>query len=465
MKKYLAHFSLAALVALTALILATGPQRRPGRKPETDAKARMVERSDALALALTPPSGDTAADREIRELQGKISGAANRTPFLERLGWAYVNSARLTNDPGFYKLAEACATAIDESVSRSPDAALLRGHVYEALHRFGEAEKIARDLVAGREFAFDYALLGDALMEQGRLTEAVDAYQKMVDLKPCLQTYSRIAHLRWLKGDLPGALEMARVAGSSGTPREPEATAWAFTRFGLYSLQIGDYAAASGASDLALDLIPDFAPAQLLRGKIQGAQARTSEAVKSLEIAAQKNPMPEYLWALSDALRADDRAVDAEKVDARIFATGRVNDPRTFALFLATRATDAATALELAQAELSNRKDVFTRDALAWAQLQNGDVEGARENIALALAEGTQDARLFYHAAAIAAASRDDLRALEFSRKAGAIRQMLLPSERTALDRQVAALSAHASVVSSRQSLSPRTTTNNERNK
>lgn len=137
-------------------------------------------------------------------------------------------------------------------------------------------------------------------------------------------------------------------------------------------------------------------------------------------------------------------------MDKKIIATGRNNDPRTFALFLSTRGADAATALELARGELADRQDVFTRDALAWAQLQSGDLEGARENIALALAEGTEDARLFYHAGAIAAAAQENLSALAFSKKAEAISQMLLPSERAALDRQVAALTGSGSTISSR---------------
>lgn len=438
------------LVSLTGALLLIG---RPAHLSQAEKKGRIPAASpteSALALVLIPPGGDTASDREIRELQDKIKVGPNRSALLERLGWAYVNAARLTNDPGFYKLAEACASAIDEGVTPTAEAALLRGHIYEALHRFADAEQIARELVARRIFAFDYALLGDALMEQGRLLEAVEAYQKMVDLKPCLQTYSRIAHLRWLKGDLPGALEMARVAAASGSPREPEATAWAFTRFGIFSLQSGDDAAAIRSSELACELVPDFAPALLLRARLFTAQSKPSEAVRALEVAAEKNPMPEYLWALADALRADGRELEAKKAEAKMLVTGRGNDPRTFALFLSTRGIDPTIALELAQAELASRRDIFTHDALAWAQFQNGDLKAALENSALALAENTQDARLFYHAAVIAAAAHDDLRALALSRKAEAIGQMLLPSERAGLDRQVAALTQRTSALSAR---------------
>ena len=47
----------------------------------------------------------------------------------------------------------------------------------------------------------------------------IEAYQKMADLKPCLQAYTRIAHVRWLKGDLEGAIEVAEEAAGTGTAR------------------------------------------------------------------------------------------------------------------------------------------------------------------------------------------------------------------------------------------------------
>ena len=42
-------------------------------------------------------------------------------------------------------------------------------------------------------------------MEQGKLSDAVEAYQQMMNLKPDLRAYARAAHMRWLKGDLDGS--------------------------------------------------------------------------------------------------------------------------------------------------------------------------------------------------------------------------------------------------------------------
>ena len=68
---------------------------------------------------------------------------------------------------------------------------LLRGHVLQNLHRFKEAEPLARELVARRGSPFDHGLLGDLLMEQGKLDAAIQSYQAMVDLKPDPQAYAR----------------------------------------------------------------------------------------------------------------------------------------------------------------------------------------------------------------------------------------------------------------------------------
>lgn len=407
---------------------------------QTTAAAPRPGLPDALKIVLTPLGGESKLDAQIADLQGRIKDAAEPNAPLERLGWAFVAKARVSSDPGFYTLAEQVAKAIMATTPDDPAAALLLGHTYHAMHRFAEAEITARTLIAQRAFVFDYALLGDALMEQGKLDGAVEAYQKMVDLKPCLQTYSRVAHMRWLKGDLRGAIDASRLAVSSGSPREAEPTAWAYTRLAAHELQAGDVEQATVAAERAVDLMPDYAPALLTRGRLLLSQLRYGEAIEPLRRAAELSPLPDYLWALADALRAASKIAEADEVERQLASTGVVSDPRTLALFLASRGESADKALALATAELESRQDIFTYDAVAWAQLATGRVGEAREHIRLALAEGTQDARLYLHAGAIAAAAGDNTEALDFFAKARALEQTLLPSERVALGERNAAL-------------------------
>ena len=401
-------------------------------------------------LILTALTGDQPIDREIAGHQSKIAEQPESTALVERLGWAFVTKARLTNDPGFYKLAELCASRVLAAAPDESDALLLRGHILHALHRFHDAEAVAVALTSKREFVFDYALLGDVLMEQGKLDAAVDAYQKMVDLKPCLQTYSRVAHMRWLKGDLTGAIAAAGLAVSSGSATEPEPLAWASTRLAFYLLQANQAAKAVATTEQALRLAPDYPQALLVRGRALLAQDSLPEAVASLRRAAELSPLPEFLWALADALRANHQETDAVAVEQKLRASGETNDPRTFAVYLASRETDNSTALRLARAELNERKDVFTHDAIAWAEFASGHIEEAQAAARLALAEGTQDPRLLYHAGSIASAAGQSLDALTLFNKASKGSQGLLPSERADLGARLSAIDNSATQISTR---------------
>src|SRR5712691_7813918 len=89
----------------------------------------LAEVSGSCAIALAPHGGETRLDRDISGWQTRVRQAADRVPPLERLGWAFVGKARVSFDPGYYRLAEQCALCIESTKSRSPEALLLRGHV------------------------------------------------------------------------------------------------------------------------------------------------------------------------------------------------------------------------------------------------------------------------------------------------------------------------------------------------
>src|SRR5262245_18898511 len=309
----------------------------------------------------------------------------------------FVSNARVSYDPSFYKLAESAARCLETKHGRVSEGKLLRGHVLHNLHRFKEAEELARELVEARKGAFDYGLLGDALMEQGQLQEATRAYQQMLDLKPNLQSYSRAAYMRWLKGDLPGALDLMKLAAAASTPRDSESAAWAYSRLAGYELQSGHEKAATDAFNKAIEFEPGYAPALLIRGRMLLAKGATMQALELLRTAAQANPIPEYLWTLEEALGAANLPEEQQTVRDRLARSGPETDPRTFALYLASNHASPDTALRLAQNELGSRSDVFTLDALAWAQASAGNFTEAQANILRALSEGTQDARLFYN--------------------------------------------------------------------
>ncbi len=430
-------YSISALIALA--MLAAACRTQDGAPPSPVAATPR-----ACDIALAPGGAQSLTETARHDLASGIAraqeearGGADAKDALERLGYLFVAEARVANDPGGYTLAQAAAECLESRFPEDAAAQLLRGHVLHQLHRFREAEQVARALVARRTVVLDYGLLGDALMEQGRLDEAGAAYQTMLDLKPFYQSYVRAAHLRWLKGDLEGAIEALRLAIGSASPRDPESSAWAWTRLAAYELQAGRFSSSLAAADEALRHQPDYAAALLARGRTLLAMNERAAAVEPLARAAARNPLPEYQWALADALRLAGREREAARVEQQLTADGAALDPRTLALYLATRGIEPAKAVALAEEELETRGDVFTLDAHAWALAASGRVGEARDLLGRAVAEGTEDARLFLHAGAIHAAAGERREARTWLQKADRLRAMLLPSESAELTRQL----------------------------
>jgi tetratricopeptide (TPR) repeat protein len=430
--------SVLALLLGTACLLVFFLSQKSKNEPNKP-PAGAAPFDNPLGLVLTPQTGESPTDREISRLQQRIREGGNVDLWLDRLGWTFVTKARESFDPGFYKLAEQSARSIEMRNPQSQEAMLLRAHVLQNLHRFKESETLARCLVQQRGLSFDYGLLGDALMEQGKLNGAVEAYQQMMNLKPDLRAYARAAHMRWLKGDLEGAIEAMQLAVSAATPSDAESAAWVNTRLAFYEFQARRVNEAEQRCALALSLQNNYPPTLFLQGRVLLGQNRFGEAVDALRNATKLNPLPEYQWTLAEALRVAGKEKEASEVEAQFFCQrGASSDPRTLALYLATRHESPETALRLARAELGSRGDVFSHDALAWSLAAAGNLAEAQSEMQRALAEGTEDARLFFHAAIIASQAGQSADAERWLRKASELSHLLLPSERNELQNAAA---------------------------
>ena len=185
-----------------------------------------------------------------------------------------------------------------------------------------------------------------------------------MNLKPDLRAYARAAHMRWLKGDLEGAIEAMQLAVSAATPQDAESAAWVNTRLATYQFYAGKFNEAEQRCALALSLQNNYPPTLLLQGRILLGQSRFCEAADALQNAVKLNPLPEYQWTLAEALRIAGKENEASEVETQLRQRGASSDPRTLALYLATRHESPETALRLARAELESRGDVFSHDAL-----------------------------------------------------------------------------------------------------
>lgn len=276
------------------------------------------------------------------------------------------------------------------------------------------------------------------LTEQGKLADAIVAYDRMLQQKPGPQGYIRAAHVRWLTGDLPGAIELMHMAIHGF--RDPEASAWSRVRLVLYEFQAGQVQQAADRIAATLASTPHYAPALAAHGRLLLAAGAPQRAIAPLQRAIALHPLPESQWFLIEALHAAGRLAEAQAVEQTLVERSAVDDRRTLALYLATTSRDPNTAVRLARAELEVREDVLTLDALAWALSAAGQHQEARAVHARAMQVGTQDARLFYHAGVIAAAVGELEEASRWFAQANAERQMLLPTEQAQLTKAAAAM-------------------------
>ena len=324
-------------------------------------------------------------------------------------GYGWVRKARSEARPQLYRNAEACAQQALELAPNDAAARGLRGMVLLNDHRFTEARELALELLA--RDAHDVTALGllsDAALELGDREQALDAAQRMVDEKPSLLSYGRAAHLRWLQGDVTGAkrlYERAIAAGAELKDREPRA--WMIVQAALVFWHAGDYAGADAGLNLALREQPEYAPALEAKGRVALARGDARAAIGWLERAERKNPLCETAWMLGDAYRLVGDQARAAQAYERVEREGKAHDPRTLALFYATRDEEPREALRLAKLEHAQRRDLYSDDVLAYALYRNGDVEQARALSRKVIAQGAPDARLLFRAGEIARAAGD----------------------------------------------------------
>jgi tetratricopeptide (TPR) repeat protein len=414
-----------------ALLPALACSARPGGQTTAMTLSREADPCDA---ALTSRDATAFADPEIRALRTRVRSAAGASSYLERLGWAWIERERVVHDHRLFDLALATAACLQERSPGNAEAPRIQAHALVSLHRFKEGEQVARRRVASGGSWIDHAVLGDALIEQGQIEEAAEQYQIMADGNPGPQAWSRAAHLRWLLGDRQGAIEAMGRAARALDGRDPQSAAWCRVRLAHYALEAGRDQEARRLTEAALRLVPDHPAALHVLGLLQLLEGRADDAIGSFRTAAEADPLPEYQWALLEALREAGQDSDAAVVERRLLSEGEREDPRSLALFLASTGRDPARALRLAMQELQTRQDPITLDVVAVALLVSGRVAEAGDYLRRAQATGTRSPRLAIHAALIAAAAGDAREALLQTREAAGMRAALLPSERRRLE-------------------------------
>ncbi len=374
----------------------------PAQMPQITAAEAAIERLQARLRDQSQEVAGSAAG-------GSAAGDSDTAAEYAQLGLAYLQRVRETDDPAFYSRAEA---AFVEALAREPgqnDALVGQGQLALARHDFAAALDWGEQ--ARRANPYRAAALGilvDAHVELGQYEEAVAAAQQMVSLRPDLASYSRVAYLRELHGDVAGAIEAMRAAVEMGLPGREE-TLWAQYQLGRLYFNSGDWNAAEGIYADALRLRPDYAYAQAGLAEVRAARGEYGPALAIMQPLVERRPLPAFAMLLGDLYHVAGLEEEAQRTYQLVEALQQLNIAAgmdvdlEMALFLADRGGDPAEVLQLARAAYDRRPTIYAADALAWALYHAGDYQEAARYSAEALRLGTRDAMLFYHAGVIAA--------------------------------------------------------------
>lgn len=364
------------------------------------------ERLAQIAASRQP----TEAEQYVANTSTQLSDGINDAQDHAVLGLTELQLARETVDPAHYARAEAAFQRSLELDPENVDALIGQGSLALARHEFAEALEIGRRAAAIRPSTSRiYGIIGDALVELGRYDDALETVQQMVDLRPDLASYSRVSYLRELHGDLPGAIAAMELAVDAGGPT-PENTEYVRVLLGNLHFASGDLTAAEQLYRTSLARLPGYIYATTGMARVRAAQSRLDEAIRLYEEAVESAPLPEFVVALGETYEAAGRDRDAadhyalvEAMQALFEANGVRTDVE-MASYLADHG-DPAHAVDLAREAYQRTPSIRAADALAWSLFRNGEVAEAVGYANAALALGSADSRILFHAGMIASAA------------------------------------------------------------
>ena len=364
-----------------------------------------------------------STDDRIRAAERQLDKSPNDMASQGTLASAYLQKLRETGDGSYLQRASKLVERMELEDGGSSVALRLQNEIDLQRHDFRAVAERARSMTKyAPSDPGNWGNLGDASMELGEYDAAGEAYTKMFALRPSLDSYNRLGFYRFVTGDAAGAIAAMRQAVQAGGA-VPENTAWCWAELGDMYFKTGKTAEAEGAYRSALDFFPTLHRAYAGLGKVEAARGQAEAAIRDYEQAQRIVPLVEYAGALEKLYRgrglvkkADGQLQMIDAIDA-LGRASRETTNRNLALILADRGRRLDRALELMEAEIPVRGDVYTWDAMSWVLFKLGRVQEARAASLKAIRMSTPEPDFYRHAAAIAEAAGQNEEAEGYSRR------------------------------------------------
>jgi tetratricopeptide (TPR) repeat protein len=384
-----------ALVAALALSTAGGIAVAAGPRPPIEA----------------PPGPSPAhiRDLDIEFYQARVARDPRSARDFTQLAGLYLQRARETADNGDLVRAEETARhSLGLRRGRNEAAFGVLASSLLAQHRFAEAHDVAgRLLAADSTSVAARGLVAETALELGRYQEAARLFGGLATYQGELGVAPRLAHWQELRGRPEEARRLLHQAAGEadrrhGIPREQ--VAWFHLRLGDLALRTGHLDEAARELEAGLRIAPGDYRLLGTLARLHAVRHDWRRAADDGEQAIARALDPATLGLLHDAYTAlGDTAKAGEYYRAMALAVLRQPGPyhRAWSLFLLDHDREMPQVLAKVEEELRTRRDIYGYDLLAWALHKSGRDADAVAPMRHALALGTRDAMLYYHAGTI----------------------------------------------------------------
>jgi Tfp pilus assembly protein PilF len=336
-----------------------------------------------------------------------------------------LQAARDAGDPDGFRAAESAARrSLALRTDRNAKAMMLLASALLAQHRFAEALAWADSSVArAPEVTSFRALQFELQVELGRYAAADSTARALLGQRTHPAVAPRLARWFELRGQPDTARRLllaARATADTARGLPAEQRGWFHLRVADFALRHGDLAGAGAALARGIAAVPGDARLQQAAVRWHALDGRPARALALADSMAESLDLATSAFAATVARAVGDRVAAARWL-ARVEALNRAA-PEPYARGWTLARLEAGVHLPETRArlerEIRERPDVYGWDQLAMARLLTGDIAGARAASDRALALGTTDASLLWHAARIADAAGDRARGAALTRRA-----------------------------------------------
>ena len=357
------------------------------------------------------------------ELIKRLKNDPEDKKLLLTLTSLYVNEGRITGNLSYYNdAALKCAEIVLKNDPENFEALTFKSMILLSQHQFEDGLAVALQVQKKYPYnAFVYGLIIDGNVELGNYPAAIEAADKMVSIRPDLRSYSRIAYLREIHGDIPGAIEAMKMAVDAGSPGD-ENTEWCRVQTGKLYEQLGKIKDAAMHYTIAADNRADYPYAMAGLARIAMAEKDLTKAISLYEKTVSLMPDHTFKEGMSEVYKlmgqedkaktvANDIMEQMQKVSAG--SKGQNEDHEIAHAYMGVNNYEKA--LEYALKEYHRRpSNIEVNETVAIVYYGKAEYARALPYIESALKTNCKNPELLCHAGLIYAKSGDEAKAKMF---------------------------------------------------